>query len=682
MQENLQGYREVFQNLFPTLRSPDDLKGLDRESLLELVAKTSPAAVLSPPSPITPSLDEPRPTNPDAAHLEHFQPLPEENSDGTESRHSGLRGITDDVNALSLTVKKSTSYLGISSVTAVLRVILYLDPEAQACFAKTPDRTSMHSRQASYHTEDELLLDEVTPKVDQASSAWDEIPLINAYFSYIHPIAPLLNEQDFRDTYMMRSRHDTRWMLLLNTVLALGSMANSSHSDEHGHRIYWQRAKQSLNFETLGSAHIETVQALSLLSGLYLHYIQEPNLAISLMGATFRLAVSLGLHRDYSEGIDPAKRENNGHSIELRRRLWWSLFVMDSWVGYGLGRPSMGRMNHAISVKLPQKMISSTPELLTLLQENIQFCLISTRMEDALAQSPIVSEVDRRALDTAFVQWFSSSSAQNNTPRAQPGEAHGISVTKNIMRWRYMLCRILLHRPTLLWAAMRRSPFSYLPEEKRHAIEACREITFELINDIATTWRVSRPCSMSGWNATWLLYQALMAPLLHLFADRSDEDWNYKNQNMIEVGVATLNDLRSWSQTASRSAEVIGRIYQASRRDEVAHSDSKKVESGIHAFDASVHQPQLTGPLDFTLSGSPNQEMYMNNVFDSLNWSNNWVDESFPYTQAALHFGQSHDGMMGLEGSYDPFMTSIQYDNDPSQISGASVDQHFQPEYF
>ncbi|KAK5080742.1 hypothetical protein LTR05_008447 [Lithohypha guttulata] len=654
--ETLKDYRKIFQSLFPTIKNLEQLKGLDRESLIELVAKTSPRAVLSPPSPVTPRSEERPLTHPDAAHLEHFQPMPEENTDTTS--RTGLIGITDDVNALSLTVKRSTSYLGISSVTAALRVILWLDPEAQSFFIKTPDRSHAPSREASSPPENIGGIG-----VPGTSSPWSEVPLINAYFSYVHPIAPLLDEQEFRDTYIAQSRDDIRWSLLLNTVLALGSMANTSHCDEHGHRIYWQRAKQNLSIEMLGSAHIETVQTLVLLSGLYLHYIQEPNLANSLMGAAFRLAISLGLHRDYSEGVDPAKRDKHGKSIELRRRIWWSMFVIDSWVGYGLGRPSMGRMSHAISVKPPQECIGSSQQLLTLIQENIQFCQLSTRMEDALAQSPMIPEAERRALDNSFLHWYNTSSAQNNTPRAQPGEPHGISVVKNIMRWRYVLCRIILHRPVLLWAAMRKTPFAQLLEEKRYAVEICREMTFELINDIATTWRVSRPCSMAGWNATWLLYQALMVPLLHLFADRSNEAWNQKNQNMIEVGLAVFVDLRSWSQTAGRSAEVVDRIYRACRRHEL-------IETKIKRSETISQQSQMSGPLDFTLNDSPTQEVYMNNVFDSLNWSDNWVDESFPYTQAALQFDQ---GQEELNSSCEPFMTGFQYD-DPISILDIQTD--------
>ncbi|KAK5940200.1 hypothetical protein PMZ80_007620 [Knufia obscura] len=687
--ETLQEYRGVLQKLFPTVH-PDQLKELTRESLVELLARTSPHAVVSPPSPITPGIDDKPPhVSPDAANLEQLQPMPEEVTDGTESRSSGLKGITDDVNALSLSIKKSASYLGISSVTAALRVILWLDPEAQAFFTKTPDRSTAVSREASSPPEDPSL-EITTPKPDEKSSAWDEIPLINAYFSYIHPLAPLIDEQDLRDTYMTQSRSDSRWQLLLNTVLALGSMANASNCEEHGHKIYWHRAKQHLTIETLGTAHIEIVQALALLSGLYLHYISQPNLANSLMGTALRLATALGLHRDYSEGVDPAKQEKAQRSIELRRRVWWSLFVLDAWAGYSLGRPSMGRLNPAVSAKLPQECIKSSTQILMLIQENIRFCTISTKMEDALAHSPIISEGERRALDVSFVDWFNSSSVQNNTPRAQPGEPHGVSVIKNIMRWRYLLSRVIIHRPVLLWAAMRRMAFNQLPDEKKHAIEVCRETTHELINDIATTWRVSRPCSMSGWNATWLLYQALMVPLLHLYADRSDSHWNDKNQNLIEVGLAAFVDLRSWSQTATRSSEVVSRIYQASKRHtaptpyQIVEDKGKAAIAPTNAYGIPQDQPQYATPLDFTMNDSPSREMYVNSMFDSLNWSNNWVDESFPYTQAAVNWDQDQP-VMSSHGSYDPFLTPASFEADGGSMIGMSdlnrQGQHGPPEY-
>lgn len=668
--ETIQEYRSVLQKLFPAVH-PDQLKSLDREGLLNLLARTGLGAILPPPSPVTPGLDEKSPDiSPDAVNLEQLQPMPAD-SDDVDTRNSSVRGIADDVNALSLSVKRPTSYLGISSVTAVLRVILWLDPEAQNFFTKTPDVTNAPSRETSLPPEPRVSSELLTLAVaGKSSSAWDEIPLINSYFNYIHPLAPLLDELDFRDNYMTHARSDERWMLLLNTVLALGSMTNSSHCDEGGHITYWTRAKQYLTVETLGSVHMETVQALVLLSGLYLHYIQQPNLANSLMGSALRLATALGLHRDYSEGVDPAKQDKAQHSIELRRRVWWSIFVLDAWAGYGLGRPSMGRMSHAISAKPPQEAINPTPQILSLIQENASFCVISTKMEDSLAHSPILADVERRALDNAFAEWYGSSSVQNNTPRALPGEPHGVCVIKNVLRWRYLLCRILIHRPVLLWAAMRKTAFLQLPEEKRHAILTCRELTSELVDDIALTWHVSRPCAMAGWHATWLLYQALMVPLLCLYADGSDEEWVQRDQNMVEIGLTAFIDLRPWSQTAGRSLEVVSRIYQASKRRFLPVVHNTETTHGLSYFQSAFpdQAQHVEGPLNFTMTDSPTQELYMNNMFDSLKWSNSWVEDSFPYNSAVINFDHDQGGFLGMNGTYDPFMPAIACEGQDDEV--------------
>ena len=183
--------------------------------------------------------------------------------------------------------------------------------------------------------------------------AWDEVPIINAYFVYVHAFVPLIEEKTFRETYMSGRRQDSRWLALLNVVLAMGSMAAST-SDDNSHRVYYNRAMQHLGFETIGSAHLETVQALALLGGFYLHYIQQPNLAIAVMGATLRLATTLGLHREYLDGRTQHSSKSRTPSVEMRRRIWWCIFNLDAWANSNLGRPSMGRWGHAITVKPPQ----------------------------------------------------------------------------------------------------------------------------------------------------------------------------------------------------------------------------------------------------------------------------------------------------------------------------------------
>ena len=343
------------QKLFPTIH-PDSLLNVSREQLLELLNQTSPSSG----QPLSPTFSQAvdakqSPPNPEAGSLEALQTMPEESSDATDTKSNGVPGISDDVNALSLSVKQSSSYLGISSVVAALRVICYLDLDAQSAFIKTPDRSALASR-------DHSIPPEISDTDPGTINPWDEVPIINAYFVYVHAFIPLIEEQTFRETYMSGRRQDNRWLALLNIVLAMGSIAAST-SDDKGHRVYYNRAMQYLGFDTIGSAHLETVQTLGLLGGFYLHYTQQPNLAIAIMGATLRLATTLGLHREYLDGRRQHSPKSRTPSVEMRRRIWWCIFNLDAWACSNLGRPSMGRWGHAITVKPPQLVDVSSPSI-------------------------------------------------------------------------------------------------------------------------------------------------------------------------------------------------------------------------------------------------------------------------------------------------------------------------------
>lgn len=570
---------------------------MSRDKLIDLISKTGPYQA---PSPMTPGHDEKHHiAQSEAGSLEQLQPLPEENEDafGGVPCEGRLTGTSEDVNALSLTGRESSSYLGISSVMAVLRVILWLDPDCQMFVTRDNEPTRQLNREFSRTPSILEPVLSTTPLGKPKPSTWNEPAIINAYFQHIHPATPLVDEQVFRDTYLTAARNDSRWLLLLNTVLAVGAIAASTNAATATHEYYFTLAREQLTVDTLGSAHIETVQALTLLSGYYLHYVQEPNLANAIMGATLRMSTMLGLHRDFSEGFGPTRNEaatqKAACSIEMRRRVWWSIFMLDTWVGSTLGRPSMGRMSQAVTARLPQENIGGSETHLQLMQDSVRFCQISTRMEDSLAISPSMDELERHSLDNAFVEWYQQSSVQSqqlnnaamqhyNSPRSTTSSTHqhsdgpGITLTKNLMRWRYHLARIILHRPALLWWAMRShrqtgskaTKAPVLDPSRRAAIELCRTVTSELITDICASWTTSSlPAStFSAWQATWLLYQAVMVPLLSLFSEARDDAIINQSRQLVEISIDALGEMQNWCKGAKRSLEVVRAIYTASRR--------------------------------------------------------------------------------------------------------------------
>jgi hypothetical protein len=96
------------------------------------------------------------------------------------------------------------------------------------------------------------------PEDTDASSAWDEIPLINSFVTNVHPSIPLIEEQNFRHTYLKNQRTDNKWMLLLSAVLAMGKLA-AGPTKIVEHKPYYARIKKYLTIETLNVAHPETI---------------------------------------------------------------------------------------------------------------------------------------------------------------------------------------------------------------------------------------------------------------------------------------------------------------------------------------------------------------------------------------------------------------------------------------
>ena len=227
------------------------------------------------------------------------------------------------------------------------------------------------------------------------------------------------------------------------------------------------------------------------------------------------------------------------------------------------------------------------------------------------------------------------------------------------MRWRYLSSHIILRRPVLLWYAMRRIPYASLPIEKKSAIESCREVTSELINDISANWRGQKPCQMSGWNATWLIYQSAMVPLLSLFSDPQDRVVVENSRRLVEMTLYTLNDLRGWSATAYRSFEVVSRIYEASKR---LYDDSGDLQPITHLNFADSNPTNNTFSVqrpNFIDLNMDNEEVFMDNMFDSLNWSTGWDNLDYPFETPSTGFVPGALNGWGVPQSLDEYFFAI-----------------------
>ncbi|KAK0714955.1 fungal-specific transcription factor domain-containing protein [Lasiosphaeris hirsuta] len=574
LSQSLEECRSILKRLYPN-QEIQSLLPLSRQELLSLLDRpanidTSVGGLPSPPLNTSPMSGMDSPMMPKQENLLEQIPCRDTEWDEERRERDAIPAEADDINALSLSVDRQTSYLGASSIKAALMVMLKVQPGLRNSLA-----TPLNSVEISHNYPVIRQKPVASKDLQRIPWSWKGQTLIDAYFKRVHVFVPMLDESTFRADYLEGQRLDAPWLALLNTVFAMGSIA-AMKSDDYNHINYYNRAMEHLPMDAFGSSHIETVQALALIGGYYLHYINRPNMANAVLGAAIRMASALGLHRE-----SLAQGGSEMSVAETRRRTWWSLFCLDTWATTTMGRPSFGRWGPAINIRPPEFGVatgrdSSQHAGILPLIENIKFCKIATQIQDMLAISPLLRTEDRLGLDAQLINWYTSLPwlLRTTDPCAEP-----LYMARCIMKWRYQNLRMLLHRPVLLsLASSGLNPHTQACDADLAAIETCRELAAQTIEDVAREWTRNQ---MSGWNAVWFLYQAAMVPLVSVFWQWGSPrvpDW----LKQIEAVLDLLEVMEEWSLAARRSREVVWRMYEASRAVQAQQAAHRSASPSMH----------------------------------------------------------------------------------------------------
>ena len=525
--------------LFP-LQSPERLAQLSRQQLLCLLQGL----------PIT------QEDTPD-------QSLAAQDSDGDDEREwnepdeirDPSRAVCDDVNGLSLSVYRR-SYMGISSIHAVLRTMFRLRPSLKlqlknqlSAFRGGEQNERNRPYTWAAFSPSELELRDATP-------ALDEETCIDAYFAHVHGIVPFLDEAEFRDTWRRRERRDRPWHALLNMVLVLGSLSIGDANESS--RTYYARAKMYIDLELLGSGCLDTLRALCLLGGLYLHYKNAPNMAYTIMGVAYRIAIGLGLHHQ-PVNVLPAqyKHAEGARRSRIRRQIWWTLFCLDTWGSMTLGRPTMGRWDpETMEVPAAGYLQKSDPFVETL-DCSRKFCMIATRVQHRFAQHPPIKPLEIARFDGEVLEWYYGLPPELTRLEECPAR---LKSALYIMRNRYLNLRLLLHRPVLLRYADAEASTDSLPTGDRESIQHCRRLAHEAIDCvIMSTYGVDY---IRAWSGVWYLYQASLVLLLSMLVDVGHVE-TIQWKMSVEKAVSFFDLARPWSLAAGRSSQVVKGLLDA-----------------------------------------------------------------------------------------------------------------------
>ncbi|KAJ5819863.1 hypothetical protein N7474_005454 [Penicillium riverlandense] len=424
--------------------------------------------------------------------------------------------------------------------------------------------------------------------LETAPSGLIEQAFIDAYFLNYHTSYPFVHEASFRAQFHDPSlrAHGTSWQILLNTVLALGAWSIGDDSSDLDITFYQEARgylQQASVFET---GNLTLVQALLLLSN-YAQKRNKPNTGWNYLGLAVRMAMSLGLHKEFPGWkISLLQRE-------IRRRLWWGVFIFDSGAAKTFGRPillpedSVMDAKHVLNIHddaltpvtttLPPE--EPGPTLYSGLIAQARFHLLTNSVYQRLISSPSPTPEETLNLQKPMEEWYNGLPSYIQHPQqslsVQPTNIvpENLALVRNRLLWRNWNLTILIYRPILLrWAARRWAPSGSIggppgtpdggtedPCETECRVR-CLQTARLTISSIAEYMDNYVCMRIGAWYMLYFLFQAGLIPIVFLMTDPSNPDAPTWLQDIETTKSLLSHPSIGNNRFATRCLEVVNRL--------------------------------------------------------------------------------------------------------------------------
>ncbi|KAF4446658.1 hypothetical protein F53441_9699 [Fusarium austroafricanum] len=552
--KSLKTSQNVLERLFPGL-SAEHLDNLSRDELVNLISSGS-SQPFSGSSEVGQSTPETAPEpDPEITMLLGFEGsriqefIWDESSDGANQHQAGI----DDVNGITALFDNDSgrSYLGISSVSAILQAMAYPSP---------------HLRQAIQNNKESSLVPNELPPIDMPPllsqtvcpssnlQILDEATLIDAYFQSVHPIIPMVDEADFRQCYAHGGRMDLArgpWLALLKMVLTFGYISCNDDS-QAGHTYFANRASEHMHISCLGVGHLYMLQALILYGGYFLHFVNKPNMATSVMGAAHRMALAMGLHQQTPS--DKIASIGGQRMVQMRTRTWWCLFCLDTWTGTTLGRPP-SHASGSPSLNEPSILRRGGLDYNAIsMNASASFSLIAARIQERMTGSPLIPPCQVKKFDDELLSWHDQLHPAFRADRKPPGE---VCLAALLLEYRYLNTQMILHRPYLLVQAIKAND-GLENQDTISSANICCEVAKQTVDMIARNWY---PNQILAWNASWFLFQACLVLLLRLLSPFTSPSEIGQLEDAITQSLSLFADMRPWRDALCQGHDLILFIY-------------------------------------------------------------------------------------------------------------------------
>lgn len=140
------------------------------------------------------------------------------------------------------------------------------------------------------------------------------------------------------------------WHVLLLVLAAVGAYTTSTQPSDVDLALF-EAAKARLSIDMLETGNLILVQTLTLISN-YMQKRNKPNSGYNYLGLARRIAMGIGLHKEFPSW------ETTLFTIEMRRRIWYCLYIFDVGAIITFSRPLDFPID-SVDVELPMNVHDS-----------------------------------------------------------------------------------------------------------------------------------------------------------------------------------------------------------------------------------------------------------------------------------------------------------------------------------
>ncbi|KAH8703730.1 putative C6 transcription factor [Talaromyces proteolyticus] len=552
VEDRLSAYETALGKLFP---------GGDLDSVVSSLIQDQDPRPRASLSPSASSKDSPYPRT----ESRHSQPAAEavpQQADGFDwaEREISLGDLADGMAALSIR-PEGAGYFGASSSVVPLRAL------TDHGFDLNIPSPGEHNA-GGFHRTAPLK----SQLISSAPSGLVEQAFIDAYFMNYHSSYPFVHESTFRAQYheQIPRPHGQAWQILLNTILALGAWSIGDDNSDLDISFYQEARGYLQQASVFEMGNLTLIQGLLLLSN-YAQKRDKPNTGWNYLGLAVRMSMSLGIHKEFPGWkISLLQRE-------IRRRLWWGVFIFDSGAAKTFGRP----------ILLPEETIMDARQVLNIHDESLtpatttlppesngptqytgliaqtKFHLKTNHVYQRLISSPSITAEETKELHKYMEEWY------NELPMylkgRSPNEPDWLALTRNRLMWRDWNMRMLIYRPIVLrWASERWTSTDSLDNQEDPAERECRLLCLQYartsIMSISEFMENHMCTRLGAWYMLYFLFQAALIPIVFLMTDPTSPDTSSWYQDVETTKSLLTHPTLSNNRLAARCLDVITRL--------------------------------------------------------------------------------------------------------------------------